>query len=81
MKHHTFKVNCGFTMQYTFDETEIGSDGEPTAEGLLALEGELEHHLQKNFSVDFVEAEADFLIGVADDSDGGLLQSHIRCAP
>ena len=54
-------------MQYTFDETEIGPDGEPDEEAVLALESELREHLQQNVAVDLVEVDADFLIGVADD--------------
>jgi hypothetical protein len=69
MKHHTFKVICGFTMQYTFDETEIGPDGEPTEDAVIALEEELEEHLHQNYSVDFVDAEVDVPLGVSDDAD------------
>ena len=68
MKPYTFKVHCGFSMQYTFTETELGPDGEPTAEAVAALEGELEEHLHQNYGVDSVEAEVDFLIGVHDDA-------------
>lgn len=67
MKHHTFKVTCGFTMQYTFDETEIGPDGEPTEEAVQALEEELEAYLCENYSVDFVEVDVDFPLGIYDD--------------
>jgi hypothetical protein len=67
MKHHTFKVTCGFAMQYTFDETEIGPDGEPTEDAVIALEEELHEHLHQNYAVDFVDAEPDFVIGIYDD--------------
>lgn len=69
MKHHTFKVICGFTMQYTFDETEIGTDGEPTEAAVIALEKELEEHLHQNYSVELIDVEVDFLLGVSDDVD------------
>ncbi len=77
MKHHTFKVSCGFTMQYTFDETEIGPDGEPTEDAVIALEEELHEHLHQNFSIDFVDAEPDFLVGIFDEADPkGALPDH-----
>ena len=63
-----FKVNCGFTMQYTFNEAEIGPDGEPTEETIQTLGAELEEYLHKNYGVDLVDVEADFLIGVSDDT-------------
>ncbi len=69
MKHHTFKVNCGFIMQYTFEETEIGPDGEPTEDAVIALEEELQEYLQQNYGVESVDVEVDFLIGVSDDAD------------
>lgn len=69
MKHHTFRVNCGFIMQYTFEETEIGPHGEPTEEAVAALEEELEEYLHQNYGVDLVDVEVDMLLGVHDDSD------------
>jgi hypothetical protein len=69
MKHHTFKVVCGFTMQYTFTETEIGPDGEPTEEAVFALQEELDEHVRQNYSVDVVDVEIDSLLGISDDGD------------
>lgn len=69
MKHHTFRVNCGFIMQYTFEETEIGPDGEPTEDAVAALEEELEEYLHQNYGVDLVDVEVDMLLGVDDDPD------------
>ena len=69
MKHHTFQVTCGFTMQYTFDETEIGTDGEPTADAILALEEELQEHLHRNYGINQIDVEAGLLLGVADDAE------------
>ncbi len=68
MKHHTFQVTCAFTMQFTFSEAEIGPDGEPTEDAVLALEEELQEHLHQNYSVDFVETESSYLIGIYDDT-------------
>ena len=68
MKHHTFKVSCGFTMQYTFNETEVGPDGEPTEAAVIALEEELEERLRQSYSVELVDIEVDFLLGVSDDA-------------
>lgn len=70
MKHHTFNVNCVFTMQYTVDESEIGPDGEPTEEVVIALEKELGEYLHQNYVVNAVEVEVDMLLGVDDDADG-----------
>lgn len=73
MKHHTFRVNCGFVMQYTFEETEIGPQGEPTEEAVAdleeELEEELEEYLHQNYGVDLVDVEVEMLLGVSDDSD------------
>ena len=69
MKHHTFNVTCGFIMQYTFDETEIGSDGEPTEAAVMALEDKLEEHLHQNYCVELVDIEVGILLGVSDDAD------------
>jgi hypothetical protein len=69
MKHHTFQVTCVFTMQYTFDESEIGPDGEPSEEAVLALEEELQTHLHPNYGIDQVDVEAGLLLGVVDDTE------------
>jgi hypothetical protein len=68
MEHYTFNVNCGFSMQYTFDETEIGPDGEPTEEAVLALEEEVGDHIRQNYGVNFFEVDVDVLLGVQDDA-------------
>jgi hypothetical protein len=70
MKHHTFNVICAFSMQYTVDESEIGTDGEPTENAVIALEKELEEYLQQNYAVNVVDVEVDMLLGVDDDADG-----------
>lgn len=69
MKHHTFKVICVFTMQYTVDESEIGPDEEPTEEAVIALEKELDEYLHQNYVVNDVEVEVDMLLGVGDDAE------------
>ena len=55
-------------MQYTFTETEIGPDGEPTGEAIATLEQELREHLHQNYPVDDVEVDADYLLGIVDDA-------------
>ncbi len=56
-------------MQYTFEETEIGPDGEPTGDAVAALEEELQEYLHQNYGVDLVDVEVDVLLGVDDDPD------------
>ena len=70
MKRHTFKVICGFTMQYSFDEKDIGPDGEPTEEAVVALEAELEKYLHQNYAIELVDVETGFLLGISNDAAG-----------
>lgn len=69
MKRFAFVVNCGFTMQYAFDETEIGPDGEPTKDAVIALEKELTEYISQNYGIDFLEADVDTLLGISDESN------------
>jgi hypothetical protein len=75
-KRYTFSVVCSFTMQHTFDESEIEpdpggneSDVEPTDRALLALACELEELLSTHYSVFDVDAssDSDSLLGTVDD--------------
>jgi|GEM_PF-749986 len=65
-KQYTYKVNCSFTLQFTFDEDDVEPDPDgneedrmPTEAALCALEQELYEHLFTDYAVDKVEAYAD----------------------
>ena len=75
-KKYTFSVCCSFTIQHTFDESEIeldpggdGTDVEPTDRALLALARELEEVLSAQYSVSDFDAssDSDMLLGTVDE--------------
>ena len=76
-KKYTFSVSCTFTMQHTFDESEIEPDPdgdetavEPTDRALLALARELEEALLEAYVVSDLDAssDSDMLLGIADEA-------------
>ena len=74
-KRYTFTVTCSFTMQHTFDESEIEpdpggneTDVEPTDRALLALARELEELSSTNIRFPMLMHQAtQILLGTADE--------------
>ena len=77
-KYYTYNVSVSFDMQFTFNEKDVQpSDGgdendfDPSDQALLDLEKELEDYLSQNYSIDEIEAWANFdnLLGVNEIDD------------
>lgn len=76
-RSYTYLVSVSLEMQFTFEarnvqQAEEGgeNDIDPTDEALAKLEAELMEYLSQNYSIENLEASADFdsLLGVAGNS-------------
>jgi hypothetical protein len=66
-KTYTFNVKCSFALQFSLNQSEVEQDSEggegdvcPTSKALRSLEKEFTEALGAAFSIDTIEAYADF---------------------
>ena len=70
MKAYTFRISCGFTLQYTFSEVELEDQKRggliPSVDALASLRAELEAALGTDLAISAIElmVTATDLLGV-----------------